>query len=227
MPGMGRWSPFPFQFGGGTRPIEAEYNALREALAPNRQGYNVDDPLIDAEIYAEAMALAEIWAANKRSANQAIPKRMLEELPREEEILHLKPSPTDTDRDRRASVEAKRRGLAGNAMPDIEATCRAALGPNFVAVHTVATEDQITYWPGMNPGPPGFEWSSNRCCIGVRMNTVGLTDDQVRSKTEALREKLDAMLPAWMTFTVGTSSLGSGTSSGWVVNRAIVGRTLV
>jgi hypothetical protein len=220
---FGRFGNFPFRFGGGTPPIEAEYNALREALAPNRQGYNVDDDLIDVEVYAEAMALAQIWAANKRSANQAIPSRMLEELPREEEILRLKPAPGDTALDRRASVEGKRRGLAGNAMPDIEATCRAVLGANFVQVHTVATEDQITYWPGVNPGPPGREWSSNRCTIGVRMNTAGLTDKQRESKIASLTEKLDAMLPAWMTFVIGTGAVGDG----WICDIGICDLTLL
>lgn len=210
MPGFGRFGCWPFQFGGAIRPIEAEYNALREALAPNRQGYDVDDDLTDIEVYAQASALAQIWAANRRSANQAIPARMLEELPREEEILGLRPAPTDTPLDRRASVAAKRRGLAGNTLADIEATCRAVLGANFEAVETVDADDQITYWPGINPGPPGREWSSNRCAIGVRMNTVGITDDQRDTKIAALAEKLDAMLPAWMTFEIGTGDAEDG-----------------
>lgn len=223
MPGFGRFSPMPFQFGGATRPIETEYNALREALAPNRQGYDVDDDLADVGIYAEAMALAQIWAANRRSANQAIASRLLEELPREEEILGLRPDPKDSAIDRRASVAAKRRGLAGNAMPDIEATCRAVLGANFVAVETVADADQITYWPGLNPGPPGREWSSNRCTIGVRMNTVGLTDNQRDSKISSLTEKLDAMLPSWMTFCIGTGDADDG----WICDVGICDLTLL
>ncbi|MGK3981296.1 hypothetical protein WMF38_57395 [Sorangium sp. So ce118] len=210
MSGFGRFNCWPFQFGGATRPIETEYNALREALAPNRQGYNVDDDLIDAENYAHAMALSQIWAANKRSANQAIPSRMLEELPREEEILRLKPAPTDTDLDRRSSVAAKRRGLAGNAMPDIEATCRAVLGANYVEVHRVEPEEQTTYWPGVNPGPPGFEWSSNRCTILVEMTRVGMTDQQYYAAVARLEEKLDSMLPAWMTFSHFVSDESNG-----------------
>lgn len=223
MAGLGKFNPWPLQFGGATRPIETEYNALREALAPNRQGYDVDDDLMDVEVYAQAMALAQIWAANRRSANQAIPARMLEELPREEEILGLKPAPTDTMLDRRASVEGKRRGLAGNAMPDIEAACQAVLGANFVAVHGVEPEDEITYWPGVNPGPPGREWSSNRCSIGVRMNTVGLTDAQRDQKIATATEKLDAMLPAWMTFVVGTGNADDG----WICDVGICDLTLL
>jgi hypothetical protein len=220
---FGRFSPWPFQFGGAIRPIEAEYNALRDALAPNRQGYNVDDDLIDVGIYGEAMALAQIWAANRRSANQAIPSRLLEELPREEEILGLRPDPAQTTLDRRASVAGKRRGLAGNAMPDIEATCRAVLGANFVTVETVDTADQITYWPGVNPGPPGREWSSNRCTIGIRMNTVGITDAQRDAKIASLAEKLDATLPAWMTFCIGICDADDG----WICDVGICDLTLL
>lgn len=208
MSGFGCFNCFPFTFGGSTTSVEHEYHALRESLAPNRRGYNVDDDLIDVEIYAQAAAVANIWAVNDRLANQAIPERMLEAVREWEEILRLRPSPEDYDQDRRAAIEAKLRGQAGNALVDIEATARAVLGANFVEVHTVAEADEITYWPGQNPGPPGYEWSSNRCTIGVEMTRVGLTDAEVDAKIARLHEKLDAMLPAWMTFQVGIGSDG-------------------
>ncbi len=203
MSGFGRMNPWPFTFGGGQRPIEQEYNALRDALAPNRRGYNVDDDLIDIENYAHATALAQIWVANKRSQNQALPLRMLEELRRWEEILKHRPAPTDSDQSRRGAVQAKLRGMAGNSLVDIEATARAVLGPNYVAVYTVDPDDEITWWPGINPGPPGFEWCSNRCTIGVAMSRKGLSNAEVDGKIARLEEKLDAMMRADMAFCVG------------------------
>lgn len=223
---LGRWGGFPFRFGGGKGFKQKEFLALKTSLAgPNRTGYNTDDPLIDLECEAHALALAAVWKSNQRTANQAIPTRMLEETRRWETIMRLPVAPDDTDQDRRAAVAAKFRGLLGNAMPDIEDVCREVLGPNYVGVNTVADSDQITWWPGVAPGPPGFEWTSNRCTIGVAMTRAGLSDSEVQGKIARLVEKLDAMLPAWMTFQVGVDD--SGTGAGFIVDIGIVDLTLL
>ena len=46
-------------------------------------------------------------------------------------------------------------------------------GAIFVALRVVQPANEITYWPGAYPGPPGFEWSSNRCKIGMELSNVG------------------------------------------------------
>jgi hypothetical protein len=204
MVAFGRWGGFPRRFGGGQSYAQQEYTALRSALAPDGRGYDIDDPLLDVEIGAHAIALGMIWAINARTKNQAIPARMLEEVTRWEEILKLRPDPADSDNERRAAIEAKLRGLTGNTIVDVEATARSIFGPNFVSVYTVDPDDDVTYWPGVNPGPPGFEWSTNRMTIGVAVSRVGLSDEQMDRKMPRLYEVLDLMLPVWMTFCVGT-----------------------
>lgn len=214
-----REGPFPLRFGGGPRVVTQERDAMKLAL---RKGYDVEDAAFDVECHAHALALDMIWAANRRLENQAIPGKMLEALPDWENILELTPTPADSDQRRRASVGGKLRGLAGNAMIDIEDASRRVLGANYVEVRLNSAADATTYWPGMNPGPPGREWSSTTAQITVVMNKVGLSDDDVAAKRAKLAEVLDAMLPVWMTFVIGSD----GASGNWIVNQGILGQTL-
>lgn len=221
----GRWSGLPFECSGDDPVDEQEYEALRSALAPDGRGYNIDDDLIDIEIEAHAAALRLIWDVNERTANQAIPAWMLEEVTRWEEILRLRPDPADSDNERRAAIEAKLRGLTGNTIVDVEATARAIFGPLFVSVNVPESASTYAWWPGVNPGRPGFEWSTNRMTIGVAVSRGGLTDETFSRKLSRLRESLDAMLPVWMTFTVGIAP--EGETSGFICDVGICDITLL
>lgn len=210
---------FPFTFGDTTdEPQETEHRALLDAMA------DVLDPTQDTaheiETWAQSLALAVIWEASERLANQMVPAKMLEALPWWEEVLKLTPTPEDTDNDRRARVAAKLRGLGNNALPDIEETARKVLGLSFVEVIVVDPANVISYWPGGIPGPPGLEWYSNRCVVGVRMAKAGMTDAQFFAKRAALIQALDALIPAWMGYAVGVGS-------SFVVSQGIVGTTLL
>lgn len=99
---------------------------------------------------------------------------MLEALTDWEQVLKLNPSVDDSDQERRARVAAKLRGLINNALPDIEATAKKALGVNFGAVVLVDPANHYVYSPANVPGPPGFEWSSSRAVVGIRMTQSGL-----------------------------------------------------
>lgn len=212
-------NPWPRRFGGGRRAHEAEHLALLDALAP---GWDTDD--VDgqayAELYAHALAISFIWALSGRLKNQAIPSKMLENLTTWEEACRLRPAPTDSVHERRRRVAAKLRGLVGNTVRDIYDTCRAIAGNNFDTVVLVSPANQINYWPGVNPGPPGQEWSSNRCVVGVRLNKSGIGDEDFVSLRERLALSLDAMLPAWCRYQVGVGS-------SFVVNQGIVGQTFL
>jgi hypothetical protein len=201
---FGRDGSFPFRFGGGEGFATQERKALKTELCPERGvGYNPEDPLLDIECHAHGLAIGMIWAVNRRTQNQAIPEEMLEELTRNEEILRLNPAPTDTDQDRRAAVAGTLRGLSGNGIADIEDTARKILGRNFVKVQTVATADIVAYWSGVNPGPPGYEWSSNASIVGIHMTRNGLSDEGTIDVIRRLTVAIDAMLPAPMTFRIG------------------------
>ena len=216
--GLGSTNPIPFIVGGGISFVEEEHQIILDALAP---GLDSDSSTGNyAEAYAEATAIAMIWVCDDRLGNQAIPERMMENLPVWEESCGMVPTVESLDIDRRARLSAKLRGTAGNAMGDVSAACQKILGANFVAVHLTAPASWIVYWPGVNPGPPGFEWSSNRARISVQMTDDGLDKKEFDSKRAAVVNQLDAMLPSWMTFQIGV-----GTA--FIANVGLVGKTLV
>lgn len=216
MLGLGIYNPLPLQLGGGDSLLEQEHQAI---LLDLEDGF---DPDVDTEnyweAYAEAVAVFMIWRINERLTSQGNPLTMIENLPVWEQALNMRPSLGDKDPDRRARLNAKLRGVAGNALPDIEAAALGVLGENFVQVHLVDPANWIVYWPGINPGPPGFEWSSNRAVVAIEMNMNSLSEVEFNEKRAALSNQLDAMLPAWMRY-----AIGAGNS--FVMNIGIIGQT--
>lgn len=212
---FGAYGGFPLKLG-GTRdmPLRVEHQALISAL---EAGYDPADPVHAIETFAQARGVHMVWSAGKRLSNQAIPEKMLEMLPVWEGILGLTPAPGTSDFARRAAVAARMRGLLNNALPDIEEVCAKVMGSNYEAVVTVDPALVTAYWPGGIPGPPGFEWCSNTATIGVRVNKNGLDDAGFLAKVARLRDQLDKLLPAWMTYNIGVGS-------DFVVGVSIVGQ---
>jgi hypothetical protein len=208
MPGFGKTSPFPRRFGGAAHPRTYEERALARAFA-NDNFKTGDGTVKGAEAYAFSGAIACIWAVNQRLRGNDIPGRLLETLPTYEEILRTRPSPDDTDNERRAAVAAKLRGISGQATSDdIEEVCTALLGSAFEGIRTVDPDAVFSYWPGMNPGPPGFEWTSNRAVIGIAVRQDGRTDAAWQRTIASLRDLLQTLLPAWEVFDIGTDDGG-------------------
>jgi len=217
--GFGIFGTFPFTFGDTTDDaFEVEHKALLEAMSPALDP--TEDTAHEIETYAEALGLAMIWDANERLANQAIPEKMLEALTDWEQVLKLNPSVDDSDQERRARVAAKLRGLVNNALPGIEATAKKALGVNFGAVVLVDPANHYVYSPANVPGPPGFEWSSSRAVVGIRMTQSGLNAAQFSAKRAATIQALTSMLPSWMAESVGVGSE-------FVINEGVFGVTLL
>lgn len=218
MLGFGDINPFPLELGGGVSIVEIEHNALLRRLA-----FLFDiEPESDAfiETYADAVAIATVWAVNDRLRHSFVPDRMLETLPTWEDACSLRPQGTDSDQARRAAVAAKLRGLAGNARGDIEQVAQEVLGIHFTAIVYVDPTNAINYWPGINPGPPGLTWASNRAVVAVRMSRSGLDDAAFHALRARMANALDAMLPAWMRFVIGVGS-------SFVANIGVVGQTFI
>ncbi len=215
---LGQWGSFPFSFGGDAEPEEVVYSALLLALSPEPGvGYDVSDPLLQGEIASYAGIAGGVWNVNERLSNQVLPLRMLEALPDAEAILKIRPTPEQSDDERRAVVAGKTIALRGNTMSDIEAAVRAVAGDQFVAVWTAPESSVYCYWPYGSPGPPGQEWSSNRCFVKVQITKAGLGSQaaflRLRSSIEAL---LHVMLPSAHTFAVSTSD-------GFILGESILG----
>jgi hypothetical protein len=211
---LGLYGGLPWEFGGGESFAESEHLALLEAFAP---GWDTsEDTEHWIECFAHGVALGSIWDVNGRLANQGLPLRMLEALTTWEQACSLRPSPKDFDSERRRRVAAKFLGIVSNTFGAIYDACAAVLGSTFVDLLTVAVADVIAFWNGGTPGPPGYEWSSNRVHVQVRVTEAGLTKTEFLDKMSALNNTLDVMIPAWMTF-------GWSTETDFTVNRSIVG----
>ena len=217
MIGFGWTNPFPLNMGGGTSTKQVVRNAMAGRM---RKWIDIDDPASQAELAGESAILAIIWACNKRLSGQAIPERMIENLEVWEESTGLRPVPEMSDVQRRAELAGKLRGQINNALSDIEESASTILGVNFEELIVVAPADVVSYWPAINPGPPGYEWSSNRAHIAIRMNKQGLTEVQFLDLKDRLHLQLNTLLPAWMTFEIGIDD-------SFVANVGILGQTLI
>ncbi len=215
---LGRFGVFPFDFGGVDSDEQAEHQAILKALEP---AWDVSEGTeVYEEAYSDAVAVASIWAVNRRLANWLIPARMLESLPVWEESCGLKPSVSDSGTTRRNRVAGKLRGLTNNAFVDIESAVRNILGSAFDVILTVDPTDEVTFWPGINPGPPGLEWSSNRVKIAVKIERANLDDAQFSALRSDTYNQLDAMTPAWMTFAIGSGD-------GFTVGNSVIGQVFI
>lgn len=219
-------NPFPRTFGGDVRPLQAERRAIERAY--ERWGFDASEGTVAAAFaFAQGSAIGSIWAYNRRSFNNEIPERMTDMLPTWEEILRLRPALDDLPVERRRVVAAKMRGIGRNCTRvDIEDVCSAVLGPAFVQLNYVDGGDVISWMPGgpaptTAPGPPGKEFASNRCTVAVVVDQTRLGDLEFDRLTRTLIQILQALLPSWMTFRVGT---GTG---GFVVDVGLVDLTLL
>lgn len=204
MPGFG--TPFARPFGAGPSVWQLELAALLDAYAPGWDRSETSQST--AEVHALALGVAIVWAVNRRLEGQRIPARMLETLPRWERACNLRPAPTDTAQARRAAVAARFLGYAGNAPSDIYNVCTKLAGAAFLGLVTVTDSAAITYCPGINPGPPGFEWTSTRATVAVQLQRTGLPDAAYFDLVRKLRNELAILCPAWMTFQVGSAEGG-------------------
>ena len=192
---------------------------MLDALAP---GYDVaEDSPVYAEAYAHALAVSMVWALNQRLAGSLVPSRMLETLTTWEEACRLRPRRTDSVQTRRRAVAARFLGLALNTISAIYDVCATLAGAAFLGLAQVSETDAIWYAPGINPGPPGFEWTSNRATIAVRLARAGTPDAVFFDLVTRLQDAITAMVPAWMTFRIGTDE------GGFIVDIGIVDLTLL
>ena len=191
---------FPLQLGGPEDLHAVEHQAVLGAL---QDYYNVDSAGgVWCQAYADATALAFVWACNRRLANQRNPLKMTDALSDWEQACGLVPTIGDSEVDRRNRLAAKMAGLIGNAIADIDRSCQQALGQSYGALVITPPALQVTYWPGVNPGPPGREWSSNRARIAIVVTNPGFDDETLRNQLSALSSLLQSLLPVWAVFDV-------------------------
>lgn len=196
--------PLACPLGGGPDDIEVEQDALLEALA---DGLDPTAPEQIAQTHGEALALAIVWAVDRRRRGQLDPHRMLEPLPDWERASGLRPGPDDTENARRAALAAQFLGIAGNTLSALSDICTTLAGPSFLGFY-LPGPDAPSYTPGLCPGPPGFDTASMRAVIGVRLQPVGQSDATFLALVRTLTRRLAATCPDWMVCTIGTDEGG-------------------
>ena len=202
------------------------YYELKAALLDDAKrdgfGVDVDD---DAEIEASAFArlLAIIWSINRRVANQNFPRRMIEGLLTWETAMQLRPTPAQGENERRRAVAARMRGYTNNNLTTDMAPAVAELtGTSYVTERTLAEADTTTYWPMVNPGPPGFEFASNRCHYAFELTTAGSGRTAFLDRRDRAAALIDEMRADYNTFEVGTDP-----DTGFTVGKSLVGQSLL
>ncbi len=214
---MGIGYPLANTLGGGPDDIDVAQNALLEALRPY---LTPTDPAQIALTNVEALMIAITWAVNRRLSGMLDPNRMISTLATWEQACGLRPSPTATDTDRRNALAAQFLGLVGNTIANLYALCAAIAGPSFLGFY-LPSSSAPTYQPGLNPGPPGWENTSCRAVIGVRLAPVATSDAAFLTVVRQLNGSLGLACPTWMGFVVGTDEGHA------VVDVAVADRTLV
>src|SRR5690606_35213996 len=106
----------------------------------------------------------------------------------------------------------------------IGAAALAAAGSAFVAFVGAPLDSIVSYWPGINPGPPGIEFSSSRCMFAVHLRPDRLTVDEFRRTASAVASVVDAIKPSWMQIEVG---VGTGSGTAFIPGKATVGLTFI
>lgn len=172
-------------------------------------GYN---PTPNSIVYLRNLALAKVildaWLTNQRLANQAIPSKLTTFLSRWEQILALPADPTLSDVDRRNRI-AEIWSRWGQQFDTQYLTDKMAsiLGPLFVAVEFISYAIAVVHapngtypWGTVDPSAP---WYSSTAHILVRTQVpAGWGEGQYRIVIAKANLALDALVPAWITWTV-------------------------
>lgn len=207
--------------GGGPDDQDVEQQALLAALD------NDLDPTAPEQIaltFGEALAIANMWAINRRLRGQLDPNRMVETLATWEQACDLRPAPTDTDVARRAALATRFRGFAGNDISQISDAAATLCGPSFVRI-AVAGATNTAYLAGLMPGPPSMTTTNVRSLISVQLAPAGQPDVALRDLIRRLQLELQILCPAWLGFVVGT--LDDAGSSGFVASQCTIGLSIL
>ncbi len=207
MAGFGCYNPFPRSFGGDVRDVETTH---RSSIEGHSQVTDIElHGLTWLELYADSALIANGWAASRRIANQRSPTKAMEGLPVWEEACGLRPLLGELATERRRTLSAKLIGLE-NHEAAIRDVCTAIMGSGFVELTWVDPADDVTYMPGVMPGPPGMDWASKRAIAFVEVTKGSLDQDTFDRLVGKLESRLDDLLPAWMGHNVFTHDTFSG-----------------
>jgi len=198
--GFGGLNPFPFRFGGGPSNQLVIYRSLNEGLGTAFD--TTDESTVTAETSADARAIAAVWSANARLANQMDPAKMTDFLGRWEDIFDLRPHRNDSDNARRAVVALKFLALSASLYGTIEEVAAAIMGSAYIDVLYADLVTGHSSWPGGTPSEPTM-WTSSIAHVLVRVvrydAIVGMTQHEFFDRLRQLKFFLRDYMAAWTT----------------------------
>jgi uncharacterized protein YmfQ (DUF2313 family) len=189
------------RLGGGPSRAQVIYDSLNQGLGT---AYDTSDgSTVTGETAADARSIESVWSANTRMQNQWDPFRMVQFIPRWEEIFGLVPGADDSDNRRRGRIQAKFQALGGPIYATIEESASAILGDAYVGVEYTDLAHAVANWPGGSP-PDNSQFNSSVCHILVRVEQPGnSTTSEFVSSLNDLTIFLGVFLPTWVTFDWG------------------------
>jgi hypothetical protein len=165
-----------------------------------------------AENYALAKAIASVWEANRRLANQFDPARMSAFLPRWEKILGIVPAPSDSLKTRKDRVAFKlslwSKEPTGTNLIEL---VKAKIGDLYVGItHILSTQNTGSIPGGLtSPGGvtlPDGEWGSDISYVGIRVwqprtsaDAKLITDGEFYDRVKNYKPIYDDHAPAYVT----------------------------
>lgn len=230
MPFFGGLSSSPLRFGGGTPALKIILESINAQMG---SGYNTDHTSI---VYVRNLALAKgvrsAWSLNRRLANQGFPMRLTTLLERTERMYGLPIDPSLNNNQRRQRIEdiENRRGESADFQFVNDGMDRI-MGPVFGALEFITLADAVVHSPdGTYPWGTvveGYPWYSTLDHLLVyTIKPSGWNEGQYRKVVGDANAFLDAVLPAWMTWTVyhvaeghaGTSVNGAPSHGGFFLD---------
>jgi hypothetical protein len=200
---------YPRRYGGGKSTAQAIYETLNIALGTAFD--TSDGSTVTAETSADARAIAAVWSANARMANNRDPQRMTDMLGRWEAIFSIRPHVDDSDNTRRDRVELKFMALGGPLYATLEEICSFLLGDIYIGLEKITLAEANANWPGGTPSKPDM-WNSTIAKMLVRVvrpgQEVGITRQEYFENLREMMMFLRDFISSWAVVQWGCFNVG-------------------
>jgi hypothetical protein len=207
---FGTWrSPWPRRFGGGsTKRITRLYDRIHANLG----SAITDDPssIADVENKAAARLLATADRAIERRVVQADPRKLTEPLlSRWEAWLGITVSINDSDQTRRTRVATRLLSFYDGGSGSIASIIETGFATWTAQARYHSLAEAATLWLGSTPAGSASDWYSSVALITIEyFKPINATIEEEKSRVDACRTALDAVLPAWVTFCFSGTPVG-------------------
>jgi hypothetical protein len=191
------------------------FGAYRELVAMKGSAYSsLPGTLVHCQNLAKARLIGFGFRMGEQLAANAFPASADDGLDYWVKVLAVPRRPDDQKWQLRQRCAAHYRATTSVNLSVIQGALQELLGDAYVDASfetgsSMSSPPAITYWPGINPGPVGYDlgggtWLSERCHLWVqvqRPSNMSLANYYNLINVQGF-QLLDRMLPAYCTFTI-------------------------